>query len=209
VEYLWPETYSQYPKIFIFPYLDSYDKTEIMIDYFKRPLAITDIEMTGLDPHLHEIIEIGLFVVDQNSFKIIDKLDIKVKPIHIKTSVKKALEANGYNEKDWKKAWSLEDAMAVYSEKTKNAIFVAQNAYSDWAFINEAFKITQVEDLTDYHRIDLFSLGWSKKEKMPGIKSCSLSAMCKYFEIEPEPKPHRAINGARKNLEVLKKLQIL
>jgi len=180
-----------------------------MIDFFKRPLAITDIETTGLDSHLHEIIEIGLFVVDQNSYKIIDKLDIKVKPTHIKTAVKKALEVNGYNEQDWKKAWSLEDAIAIYSEKTKDAIFVAQNAYSDWSFINEAFKKTQTEDLTDYHRIDLFNLGWSKKKKMPGIKSCSLSTMCKYFGIEPEPSPHRAMNGAKKNLEVLRKLQEL
>jgi len=177
-----------------------------MIDYLQRPLAITDTETTGLDAQLHEIIEIGLLVVDQKTFKIIDKFEVKIKPTHIKTAVKKALEVNGYNEKDWHKAWDLKEAMETYSEKSKGAIFFAQNSYSDWAFINEAFKKTGVEDLTDYHRIDLFSLGWSKAGKLFGFKKFSLASMCKYFGIEPEPLPHRAMNGARKELEVLKKL---
>jgi len=176
------------------------------MDYLKRPLAITDTETSGLDAQIHEIIEIGLIVVDQRTFKILDKLDIKIKPAHIKTAVKKALEVNGYNEKDWRKAWNLKEAMEIYSEKTKNAIFTAQNAYSDWAFINEAFKSTSVEDLMDYHRLDLFSIGWAKKDQFPGLTKFSLSSMCKYFRIEEEPKPHRAINGAKKELEVLKRL---
>lgn len=179
------------------------------MDYLKFPLAITDIETTGLDPQLHEIIEIGLLVVDQKTLKVLDKFEVKIKPTHIKTAVKKALEVNGYNEKDWRKAWSLEEAMAIYGEKTKGAIFTAQNAYSDWSFIYEAFKITKTEDLMDYHRIDLFTLGWSKAKQLPGLAKFSLSSMCKYFGIEPEPKIHRAMNGAKKVLEVLRKLQQL
>jgi DNA polymerase III alpha subunit (gram-positive type) len=176
------------------------------MDYLKRPLAITDTETTGLDAQIHEIIEIGLIVVDQQSFKILDKLDVKMKPVHIKTAVKKALEVNGYNEKDWRKAWGLKEAMEIYAEKTKDAIFTAQNTYSDWAFINEAFESTGVEDPMDYHRLDLFSIGWARKEKFPGLEKLSLSSMCRYFNIEVEPKPHRAMNGAKKELEVLKHL---
>ncbi|MGD0977307.1 MAG: 3'-5' exonuclease [Minisyncoccia bacterium] len=176
------------------------------MDYLKRPLAITDTETTGLDAQIHEIIEIGLIVVDQQSFKILDKLDVKVKPVHIKTGVKKALEFTGYNEKDWKKAWDLEEVMKIYAEKTKDAIFTAQNTYSDWAFINEAFKLTGVEDPMDYHRLDLFSIGWAKRDKFPDMTKFSLSSMCKYFGIEVEPIPHRAMNGAKKELEVLKHL---
>lgn len=176
------------------------------MEFLKRPLAITDTETTGLDAQIHEIIEIGLIVVEQPKLRVIDKFEVKVKPILIKTAVKKALAVNGYNEKDWRKAWDLKEAIEIYSEKTKNAIFVAQNAFSDWSFINEAFKKTQVEDLMDYHRIDLFTLGWSKAPKLPGLTKFSLASMCKYFDIEPEPLPHRAINGAKKALAVLKRL---
>lgn len=176
-----------------------------MLEYLKRPLAVTDLEMTGLDAQLHEIIEIGLIVINQSTFKIIDKFEVKVKPTHIKTAQKKALEKNGYNEKDWRKAWELKDAVEIYAEKTRDAIFVSQNAYADWSFMAEAFKLTGVEDLTDYHRLDLFSVGWSKAEEFD-LTKFSLTSMCKSLGIEPEPLPHRAMNGAKKALEVLRKL---
>lgn len=177
------------------------------MEFLKRPLAITDLEYTGLDWQIHEIIEIGLIVVRQGTLKIIDKFEAKIKPLHVKTASKKALEKNGYNEKDWRKAWDLKDAMEIYAQKTKDAIVVAQNAYSDWSFLAEAFKKTGVEDLTDYHRIDLFTVGWTKKDRLPGLEKFSLSSMCKYFGIEPEPMPHRAMNGARKAFGILKKLR--
>lgn len=176
------------------------------MEYLKRPLAITDTETTGLDAGIHEIIEIGLIVVEQPTLRILDKFNVKVKPEHIQTAQKKALQVNGYNEKEWAKAWSLKEAMEIYSEKTRNAIFVAQNVYHDWSFINEAFKKTGAEDLMDYHRIDLFTLGWSKKNEFPGLTKFSLSSMCKYFGIEPEPMPHRAFNGAKKAHEVFRNL---
>ena len=176
------------------------------MDFLKRPLAITDVEMTGLDFRIHEIVEIGLIVVDQKTFKIIDEWNAKVKPRHIKTGAPSAIKFCGYNKLDWVNAISLKEAMEIYSKKTKNAIFLAQNSFFDWAFISEAFKDTGVEDHTDYHRIDLFSIGWSKSKELKGIKSYSLSDMCKYFGIPEEPKPHRAVNGAKKAYEVLKKL---
>ena len=176
------------------------------MDFSKRPLAITDIETTGLNAQFHEIIDIGLIVVDQLTLKILDKFEAKIKPSHIKTAVKKALERNGYNDKDWRKAWDLKDALEIYSEKTENAIVVIQNAYTDWAFLDEGFKKTGVEDLTDYHRIDLFTLGWAKRTQFPGLNKFSLASMAKYFELAEELLPHRAMNGARKTLEVTGKL---
>ena len=34
-------------------------------EIFKRPIAITDVETTGLDAVKHEIVEIGLVLIDQ------------------------------------------------------------------------------------------------------------------------------------------------
>ena len=176
------------------------------MDFYKRPLAITDIETTGLDPQSHEIIEIGLLVVDPTTLKVRDKFEVKVKPEHSKTAVKKALAANGYNEKDWKRAWPLKDALEVYADKTRDAIFFSQNAYSEWAFIEEGFKKTAVEDLMDYHRLDLFSIGWARRERFPSLVKFSLASLAKYFALEPELKPNRAMNGAKQMLAVLSRL---
>jgi DNA polymerase III alpha subunit (gram-positive type) len=176
------------------------------MDFQKRHIAITDVETTGLDFHIHEIVEIGLIVIDQKTFKVIDEWNVKVKPSHIKTGAASAIKFCGYNKLDWANAMSLKEAMEIYSKKTKNAIFLAQNSFFDWSFISEAFKDTGVEDHTDYHRVDLFSIGWSKQKDFPKLKEFSLSGMCRYFEIPKEPMPHRAVNGARKAYEVLKKL---
>jgi len=42
--------------------------------------------------------------------------------------------------------------------------------------------------------------------KLPGIENFGLERICEYLGIDPEPKPHRGINGAMKELEVLRKL---
>ncbi|MFY9493163.1 MAG: 3'-5' exonuclease [Minisyncoccia bacterium] len=177
------------------------------MEFLKRPLAITDVETTGLDYGLHEIIEIGLVLADQKNLKVLDEWSVKVKPRKIKTAAEPALKVAGYNKLDWLEAISLEAAMEVYSKKTKNAILVAQNSFFDWSFLSEAFKATGVEDHTDYHRVDLFTIGWSKAHELHGLKKFTLKEMCRYFCLEPEPMPHRAINGARKALEVLRKLR--
>ena len=177
-----------------------------MIEFLKRPLAVTDVETTGFDPQVHEVIEIGLIVVDQKTLKVLDEFEAKVRPRRIRAAAEQALKINGYNKLDWLGAADLEDAMKIYSKKTKQGIFTAHNSYLDWAFISEAFKSTGVEDYTDYHRVDLFSLAWGRAKKLRGLKKFHLKSLCEYFGLEPEPLPHRALNGARKALEVLKLL---
>ncbi|MDP3800377.1 MAG: 3'-5' exonuclease [bacterium] len=177
------------------------------MEFLKRPLAITDVETTGFDADIHEIIEIGLVLVDQQTLKIKDEWHIKVKPRHLRTAAEKALKVAGFNKLDWLHAVTLKEAIEIYSKKTKNAIFVAQNSFFDWSFLSQAFKETGVEDHLDYHRVDLFTLGWAKAHQLKGLKKFTLKEMCEYFKIEPEPIPHRAPNGAKKAYEVLKKIQ--
>jgi DNA polymerase III alpha subunit (gram-positive type) len=173
-----------------------------MSELSKKPLAITDIETTGFDFLENEIIEIGLILVHQKNLKILDKFETKIKPQRIETALKESLEFNGYNEKDWENALDLKSAMKIYSEKTKDSIFLAHNITFDYPFIFKAFKETGIKDKMDYHRIDSFTLAWAKASKMPDLKGLSLSKLCSYFGIPEEPMPHRAINGAFSILKV-------
>lgn len=168
-------------------------------------IAVTDIETTGLDFKTHEIVEIGLLVVDQSSFEIVDSLDVKVRPEHIGTASESALTLNGYNEFDWKDSISLNDAMSLYSLKTANAIFCAHNVTFDWSFIMEAFRVTGVENKLDYHRLDLYTMAWLILRNS-GLERFKLNKIASFLEIEEEPVPHRAIKGARTACEVLKRL---
>src|SRR3990167_388927 len=128
----------------------------------ERPIAITDVETTGLDPTIHEIVEVGLFVINQQTLEVLDTFDVKVRPEHIETADEFALKLNGYNDADWQNALTLQEAMTLYGEKTKDAIFCAHNVTFDWSFILKAFKETGIKNLMDYHRVDLFTMAWMK-----------------------------------------------
>lgn len=171
----------------------------------ERPIAITDVETTGLDPITQEIVEIGLVVINQQTLEVIDTLDVKVRPEHIETATEFALKLNGYNESDWQDALTLQAAMPLYSKKTEDALFCAHNITFDWSFISEAFEKTGVKDLMDYHRIDLFTMIW-KKLRNSGLEKFNMNEVAKYLGIGEEPMPHRAINGAMTAYEIYKRL---
>lgn len=171
---------------------------------------MTDLETSGDIPGEHEILEIGLVIFDPHTFEITDKWESKVKPGHIETAKQAALDYNGYNEKDWKDALALAEAIKIYGEKTEDCIFCSYNVSFDWSFVNDAFwrcKIQNPMSTKENHdRLDLLSIAWER-----GLKnepSFSLKTACKLFGIPPEPEPHSALNGSLTAYELFKKLQL-
>ena len=176
------------------------------IDFRTRPFVIVDVETSGDDELKHEILEIGLLVVRQNDFVITDSHNWLIKPHHIENALPAALLLNGYNKRDWQNAKELSDVMPIFSQKTKDGIFTAFNVSFDWSFIKNAFRITGVPNLMDYHRLDILTLAWA----MDGdkLKTFNLKTVSEFFGVPPEPELHRAINGAKTALEVLKKIKL-
>ena len=176
------------------------------LELIKRPLAFTDIETTGTDPLVHEIIEIGLVVVDQQSLQAVGEFETKIKPEHIELAQAKALEVNGYRPEDWQDACALKQAMAMYSVMAKDAIFVAYNAFFDWPFVHEAFRRSALTDPLDCHHLCAMSMGWFRMRPTGLVGGLSLKNLAKRLGVPEEPLPHRAINGARTVYEVFKRL---
>ena len=175
------------------------------MNFKERPLAIVDIETTGDDELKHEILEIGLLLVRQKDFEVIDSGNWMVKPHHIETAIPAALEKNGYNENDWRDARELGEIMPEFSEKTKDAIFSAFNVSFDWAFIKNAFRTTGAVNLMDYHRFDIMTLAWAAGGDK--LERFNLKAVAEFFGVPPEPDVHRALNGAETALAVFRKIK--
>ncbi len=187
--------------------------------FFELPIAMTDIETTGLDcivwkegedgvrrPEAHhEIIEIGLVLFDPLSLEIINTLDVKVKPMRMHLAHPKALEVNGYREEDWKDAISLKEAMERYAELTRESVFWAWNVTFDFGFVANAFSETGVANQMDYHRFDVMSDAIGKLRDK-GLKHFRQSAVAKFLGVPEEPEVHRAINGAMVAYQIYKKL---
>jgi hypothetical protein len=60
---------------------------------------MTDLETTGDIFSIHEILEIGLVLFDQQTFEILDTLNVKVKPEHIENAVPAALSITDIHNK--------------------------------------------------------------------------------------------------------------
>lgn len=167
-------------------------------------IAFVDLETTGLNPHTDEIIEIGVLVYDLKE-KTVKEHEVKIRPLYPERMDPKALEVNGYTEKGWKDAVTLDEGLRQLEEICGGATFLAWNATFDWSFLEKAYHDTGLEIPFHYHRICVMSIAWAKvpKEKVQGY---SLKTICAYLGIAPEPKVHRALNGAKKAAQVYMRL---
>ncbi|MEK7643381.1 MAG: 3'-5' exonuclease [Patescibacteria group bacterium] len=169
-------------------------------------IAFTDLEMTGLNPTEHEIIEIGLIVADATTLQELDRFETRVHPQHLETANYQSLQFTGYNEQNWANALSLKDALTEYSKRATGSVFAAWNTPYDWMFLVAAYQKERLEIPLDYHTLDIFSIAYEKMRDDEHF-SIKLTKLCTSLGIPREPMPHRAINGAEQAFELYKKLR--
>ena len=173
----------------------------------KHNLAFIDIETTGLNLLRHEIIEVGC-VIATPDLKIIEEFELKIKPEHIEDADKTALKVNGYAEENWIFAYTLNEAMKMFSKKVKDCIMVGHNVSFDAAFLESAFAKTQIENTLHYHKLDTVSIAWAKLHKEPDLDRFSLRELCVRFNIKNEH-AHTALSDARATFKLYKELMEL
>lgn len=176
----------------------------------QQSLAFIDVETTGLDRDLHEIIELGVVIARMKDgvLTVIDEFDVKIQPEHIENAEPAALRVNGYDPADWLFAVTLEEAMKTFAEKTEGAIFVAHNVTFDYGFIDSAFKKTSAVNKMHYHKLDTIALAFGILHTNDDIGKLSLRALCEKYEIENK-RAHSAFADAYATYEVFKKLMNL
>jgi len=173
----------------------------------KHNLAFIDLETTGINLIQNEIIQIGC-VLTTPKLKKIEEFELKIKPERIENADKVALKINHYNSKDWAEAMNLEEAMKIFSQKTKDCIMVGQNVAFDSGFLEYAFAKMKLTNSMHYHKLDTISIAWAKLNKEKDFTHFSLREMCKYFGITNE-NPHSALSDAQATFKLYKKLMSL
>ena len=175
-------------------------------------LAFVDIETTGLDYRVNEIIEIAVVRVRQTWSKdqkpVFEKIlewSAKIKPQHLEVANPAALRVNGYIPSEWTENIPLEDALKEFAEKTDGAIMVAHNVAFDSSFLEEQLARHKIKNKMHYHRLDTVSIAFAKLAEHTEIGRYSLGELCKYFGIINE-NAHSALSDARADFELFKKL---
>jgi DNA polymerase-3 subunit epsilon len=139
-------------------------------------LFVMDLEMSGPNPRLHEVLEIGGVLARLASgFPEEASWGSRVRPLHIGNAVPGALKVVGYSPKAWREAISLEAAVEKMSALGRGAVVtgwgirqdlaflaeVCRRAKRSWPFAAVALDIQPVARvlLKETGRVDYFNLG--------------------------------------------------
>jgi DNA polymerase III epsilon subunit-like protein len=177
-------------------------------------MIVLDIETTGLDPRRHSIIEIG--AIDFNNPS--DCFDGRCQ-IWTGTEIDPgALELNGFTikgieDKNINTQKELLSNFVKWTDLIEDKTIAGQNVDFDINFLIESFKRCGLDYNMGKRKIDQHSIVYAhflKRKINPPLKdgSSDLNSdiIMKYVGLPSEPRPHRALNGARYETESLSRL---
>lgn len=127
------------------------------------PVTFVDLETTGLDPELNEIIELAAVKteVEEGKIVILDSAEYKVWPEYpVDPFVAKL---NGFNDKDWEmSAVTLEEALGGIFQLMRGAWHAGSNPKFDESFLKVAAKNFHwsYPKLASYHLLDVSTMAF-------------------------------------------------
>lgn len=172
-----------------------------------RDLCFFDLETTRLDLKA-EIIEIGAMRVEPKEFKILNELELKIRPLRVEEADPEGLAISGYNENDWIHAVALEHGLKTFLEFAEGTVLVANNLPFDWMWLQKAVEDLGLQPTYFFKGLDVFSLAWLKfktKPRTEEVTSLSLKQLATHFNVDMG-KHHRALDDARTAYNVFLKL---
>lgn len=172
--------------------------------------VILDIETTGLSSEVHEILTIGLIVIDisNESLKYLDTIHIKCK-VNGQNAELAALSVNNiditkHNEEAYSKELVVQ-IMCDFIEKNdlKYAPVIGHNVIFDLCFINKFFYNVNKKNPLHYLHIDTMSFWLVLKDLgiIPEHLKSSLKVISSYFGID-YANAHDAIEDCKITAEV-------
>ena len=165
-------------------------------------LYFIDTETTHLHPKKGEIIEFAL-IVDSTKKNKTQRVAYKIKPEHIETAHRRALEVNGYTEEKWEEARSMDSAIhdMYFALRGSRIIYIGHNISFDLRHINHLFRSRGYDSIGAYS-ICTKALAL---EHLPYLKSYSLDALRSFFSMSKEG-AHTALKDAHDCREIYYRL---
>lgn len=170
-------------------------------------IAFIDTETTGLDPKVHEIVSVGIVLVDTR-LQILEKREWLVRPERLEDADPVALALNGYDHALWCSPLHAVDkleAMHAVRHKLSGLMVAGHNVEFDRRFIlAECERVGLEPPRWHYAALDTGSMAWPMlyRGEVPNLKLDTLTA---HFGIE-YGEPHRALNDAMRSLMLARKL---
>lgn len=144
------------------------------------PLLFVDIETTHLASTTGEIIEIAIIREYETGLK--EYFYSKIKPSHINTASKRALEINHYTAHEWRNAPTWKEVAPVVAKWLNYGTIVGHNVSFDWNYIDHHLRLAKIEQKISWRKIDTQSLVW---EHLP-LTSASMDNVREFFGMDKQ-----------------------
>ena len=172
-------------------------------------LTVFDTETSGLNPDKHEILEVGLlsFVLDQdgNSYTL-KEYERRVKPERLYLASPKALEINGYNDKDWADAPSFKEVVEEMRPIIeKSDIFLGQNMLFAMRFLDEGCKQHNIVCPEFPAYIDTKEMA-DKLVRADWLKRSGMDYLVEHYNINVSGRAHTALVDCWRTFKVWERL---
>ena len=148
-----------------------------------------DTETTGLDPNVHEILEIAVVTEtvdpeDPSRPTVPVTWSRKILPQHIQTASPQALAINGYDPERWKDAVPFKDIAEELADRLRDGVCVGHNVSFDLGFLSSAFKSAGFNINLGHRHVDTLTLAYTRWGLEGEIDSLSLDTLRKHLGIE-------------------------
>lgn len=167
-----------------------------------------DTETNGLNPFRHVPIEIAFKILNLFNLQEIDQFQANIQPTQ-KQWEESDPESLNINKFTLEELHSAQPSSIIGAEvrniftKNKidrsNSVFICQNPSFDRAFFHQLISSELQEKLLlPYHWLDLASMHWISclyQGKKPWDSGLSKDKIALAYQLPPEKKPHRAMNG--------------
>ncbi len=167
-----------------------------------------DTETNGLNPHKHSILELAYKIIDIETGQLRHAYEavIAQPQVNWDRADPSSLQINGFRWEEVSKGSPIEKvagatitAFAQKEVRRGKAVFICQNPSFDRAFFSQIVDPDMQESLDwPYHWLDLASMYWAiriQKGAPPWETGLSKDKISTVYDIPPERKPHRAMNG--------------
>jgi len=172
----------------------------------QRDLVFFDLETSGLDPDVHEIIDLAAVRIRPDftrQTKIVSRRCTLTRPLD---ASEEALKVNGYNANEWRDAVPVRVALVEFASiLDADVVLVGHNAARfDWAFIHAGFKREALAEPEVKYVIDTASIAWPLCVR-GHIDKISLESICARYDVSNYGQ-HRAMADVRRCVAIYCKL---
>jgi DNA polymerase-3 subunit epsilon len=170
-----------------------------------RPLLFVDVETTGLDPLLNEIIELSAVRVHPQLLFVQREMTTRVRPQFPERCSVETANLNGFDPEKWDDAPDIHEALRRFAPIAEGCVLAGHNVGFDKSFLDSGFRRAGLLwPKMDHHVIDTASLAWPLV--VAGVlESLSLSAVCDVLGVSNEG-AHSARRDVARAMEVYRRL---